>query len=271
MDKKAKKILLDTFWSSNGWKKGFKIDVADLAYAKSKGLMFAPLYIKHDELVIWLLKGYENTCKKMVTDAFLASLSTRRLDWRFLGSYAISRVFPDHKLIKDTNYPHTTICKICEERKEFNENLNILNFERIKWGGVRQTSIIYAAFNLEQLTKLQIPTPVEEDFNIFNKLIQTILSSNAKDRASQLEKNISGIIKSNKEERRVLLDILGVSGILENLDYKGFFDNYIPKSQQITRGVSDWGYPIDWWTGGDGINKRAFDFYFGDYNEINPI
>lgn len=271
MDKKAKKILLDTFWSSIGWKKGFKIDVNDFAYAKSKGLMFDPLHIKHDELVKWLLKGYENTNKKAVTDSFLASLSTRRLDWRFLGSYAISRIFPKHKLIKDTNYSQSTVCKICEEFNEISENLNTLNFERIKWGGVRQTSIVYAAFNLEQLAKLQIPTPLEEDFYIFNKLVETILLSDTKDRASQLEKNISGIFKSNKEERQVLLEILGVSGILENSNYKGFFDSYIPKSQQITRGISEWEYPINWWKGIDGINKKAFDFYFGDYAEVNPI
>ena len=31
---------------------------------------------------------------------------------------------------------------------------------------------------------------------------------------------------------------------------------------------SDWEYPIDFWTGKDGINKEAFKFWFGNYTEL---
>lgn len=45
MDKKAKKILFSTYWSSNGWKMENEryTSPEDFAYAKEKGLMFEPI------------------------------------------------------------------------------------------------------------------------------------------------------------------------------------------------------------------------------------
>jgi hypothetical protein len=31
---------------------------------------------------------------------------------------------------------------------------------------------------------------------------------------------------------------------------------------------SNWAWPVDFWTGKDGINRDAFDFWFGDYKEM---
>lgn len=51
MDKKAKKILMNTFWSS-GWKQERgPFSGEDFEYAKSKGLMFDPITITHDEMI----------------------------------------------------------------------------------------------------------------------------------------------------------------------------------------------------------------------------
>ena len=33
---------------------------------------------------------------------------------------------------------------------------------------------------------------------------------------------------------------------------------------------SDWPYPVDFWTGQDGLNKDAYDFWFGKY-EITKL
>jgi hypothetical protein len=92
MDQRAKKILIDTFWSPTGWKdkKDFVTVKEDFEYAKSKGLMFDPEPIDHSEIIHKLQESLHLIDKRSVANAFLASLSSRRLDWRSaLGSYAV--------------------------------------------------------------------------------------------------------------------------------------------------------------------------------------
>ncbi len=52
MDKKAKDILFDTYWTSNGWKneENFKTESNDLEYAKVKGVMFDTLRVTNSEI-----------------------------------------------------------------------------------------------------------------------------------------------------------------------------------------------------------------------------
>ncbi|WP_073130876.1 hypothetical protein [Chryseolinea serpens] len=129
MDKKAKDILFKTYWTSAGWISGgnWKTEKADLEYAKEKGLMFDPLTISKSELVTRLEEIVKSISFKKITDAFLCGLTNKRLDWRSgLASYAnANRLLKEENSI-DYHYGYGV-----------NEDLNVLNFERIKWGGVR--------------------------------------------------------------------------------------------------------------------------------------
>ncbi|RZJ36848.1 MAG: hypothetical protein EOO18_07035, partial [Chryseobacterium sp.] len=124
MDKKAKSILFKTYWTSAGWTsdENRKTEVADFEYAKEKGLMFDPLTMSKPELLAKIQEVVSTTSMKKVTDAFLCSLTNKRLDWRSgLASYTNAQ-----RLLVDDNVPdfyfgHGT-----------NEDLNVLNFERIK-------------------------------------------------------------------------------------------------------------------------------------------
>lgn len=60
MDKKAKNILFKTYWK-NGWidANQRQITVADFEYAKSKGLMFEPLTISHDQCLDRILRYFQ--------------------------------------------------------------------------------------------------------------------------------------------------------------------------------------------------------------------
>ena len=84
MDKKAKKILFQTYWSSKGWKMDEERQTSpeDFAYAKEKGVMFDPITISHDECVKRLVELAKSVSMEQVAKGFLCSLSTRRLDWR---------------------------------------------------------------------------------------------------------------------------------------------------------------------------------------------
>jgi hypothetical protein len=264
MDKKAVDILFNTYWSHAGWKISREITDADFKYAKDKNIMFDPISINHDQAIEWLFKSFVSVSKNHAIKCFISSLSTRQLHLRSgLSSYAFARNFPKHRFLSDNIF-----CKICGlNDKNREEDLNIFNFERIKWGGVRLNDPLYVAWNLEILNNEITPEPNKEDIDILKKTISTIHECDVADRPAQLEKRLSLILKSNSAERKLIIDMFGICGILETKDHKGFFENYIPYQNRSLRPVNktDWEYPVDWWIGKDGINEDSLNFYFADY------
>jgi hypothetical protein len=273
MDKKAKNILFKTYWKS-GWidSKDRKTENEDFVYAKSKGLMFEPFNISHDEAIKEILKIIPSISKEKVVKAFLSSLSTNRLDWRSsLASYFIAKQIIDHKFTKvisgqsfdqNGNITHTSYtCEICRDLKygiigDLNYNnidLNVLNFERIKWGGVRQSNLDYTIFDLKQLQIAEITEPTIEDVNIFKLILETIEKSEPNDYPGKLEKNLSNVIKSTKNERIILIEILACIEVLKPKSY-----------DRKTTNKNDWKF-VEYWRGEDKYNKETVDEYFKRY------
>ncbi len=274
MDQKAKNILFRTYWK-NGWidsKERFT-DPTDFEYAKSKGLMFEKLTISHDDCIKRIIELVNKITIEEITKAFLSSLSTRRLDWRSgIASYFIAKLFKQHKYTptvsghsyvnEETVYTFYT-CEICKNLKygvigaEFykEEDLNVLNFERIKWGGVRHGELVYTFFDLEQFSKEKISEPTKEDINIFKEILKVINSSQKDDYPSTLREKLKDIptFKSNKNERSIILEILACIEILQPTSY----DRPIASK-------NDWTY-IEYWRGEDKYNKKAVNKYFGKY------
>lgn len=261
VDKKAFKILMDTFWDSKGWKKPDIMKPEDLDYAIEAGLMFRPWRIGHKDIVNAARRSVAELSLVDVSNAFLSSLSSRRLELRSaLGSYACGLNFPDHA------YVGTVGCQVCglygndsEER-----DLNVLNFERYKWGGVRHLNPLYIAFDLGQFISLSKPEPIGEDFQIMNAIIEKIDALPLDARSSHLEKALASIIYSNRNERRILIQILGYCGILETKEIPGpatKFINSIDRPFPPTT-VNDWSYSISWWTRANGINRTALKKFF---------
>jgi hypothetical protein len=97
MDKKAKKILMSTFWSASGWKQERgPFSGEDFECAKSKGLMFDSITITHNEIMDRLHELHQQVAtKKRVAAAFLHSLSTRKVHLRSaLSSWALTASLP---------------------------------------------------------------------------------------------------------------------------------------------------------------------------------
>ncbi|MCL2678115.1 MAG: hypothetical protein FWE85_03575, partial [Clostridiales bacterium] len=163
MDKKAKNILFQTYWRNGCWvdQKNRRVDSADFLYAKNNGVMFDPLTISHDDCISHIVALSNKIPSDAVARTFLSSLSTRRLEWRSaVASWVCAKQIQPHiytpvqsghfyenGIIVRTSYT----CGICmnlschsggyESYKD--KDLNILNFERIKWGGVRLGDLIY--------------------------------------------------------------------------------------------------------------------------------
>lgn len=62
--------------------------------------MFDPIKLSHDVAISRLAVAAQQLSPRQVADGFLASLSTRRLEWRSaLGSYSVARWLPNHEAV----------------------------------------------------------------------------------------------------------------------------------------------------------------------------
>jgi hypothetical protein len=264
-DKRALRILSSTFWSSSGWKHSPDIASEDFAYAKSAGVMFDPRRINHDQKVDWAISCRSRISKRAVTNAFLASLTSRRLDWRSaLGSFAVSLNLPLHSWSRKDPSPFN--CGVCGlyDKKNLQEDLNVLNFERFKWGGVRHTDPLYIGFDLEQFLLEEPIEPKEADVKLMKEVLNLARSSPRDAKLSFLVKALSKILPSNAYERRTVIGILGFCGILEDSSKPGFFKGFPPYSrrEEVRWCKNDWPYPVQWWNGSCGVSDEAAAFWF---------
>jgi hypothetical protein len=270
-DEKALQILIDTYWSPGGWKRNKSIGPADFEYAQQAGYMFDPVTVTHDDIVGRLLGVRHQVSVEQVADAFLASLSTRRLELRSaMGSFSFAAHFPDHQLVERAHgqMPNGRLhCRLCGIYGHFaaeQEDLNVLSFERWKWGGVRHINPLYCWFDLTQFEKADLSTPTKEDYSILAKIVQIASSLPPNARPNELEKRIGKVIKSNSSERRVLIEILGHCGVLKPAGRRGFLDAFTPTEHRDRPPdhTNDWSYPVIWWQGADGVDRDTLNRLF---------
>ncbi len=247
-DERAKKILFDTFWSSKGWidQDARRLSEDDREYAKRHGMMFDPLTIAHDALATETRRLVESIGLATASSAFLASLTTRRLDLRSgLASYVLASAAGPHAYVGNA----FGTCVTCGARREHrDEDLDVLNFERHKWGGVRHGDPLYVLLDLSQLALAGPVTPTDDDRATFEKILEVIEGAAPKDTPPKLSKRLADVLPSSKPERDVLLEILAAAGVLAPSDR--------------SRGSGDFVH-AGAWRGADGYSRAAVASLFG--------
>jgi hypothetical protein len=245
VDKKAKEILFKTYWTSTGWvlDDNRKFDKKEFEYAKEKGLMFDNLTITKPQLSKKIQEIYSTISLKKVTDAFLCSLTNKRLDWRSgLASYINAKRLLTDNDVSDFYFGHG-----------INEDLNILNFERIKWSGVRHNNGLYNWLDLSLLDKEIIPHPTKQDIDQLKSILDIIDKSQVGETPSKLRDRLKEVFNASKNERHALMEILGCAEILKPLR----FDRKEP-------GKHDWTFVLNW-RGEDKYDKQNVREYFKEY------
>lgn len=227
--------------------------------------MFDPIKPTHAEALARLCAAAEQLELRQVADGFLASLSTRRVEWRSaLGSYSVARWLPDHEATPGE--PHCRICGLHHGYVHVKEHdLNVLSFGRLKWGGVQHSDPMYAALDLELFVEAPPTAPTAEDIGIFRDLIEAIASSPPTVTSAMLHKRFPPSLKANKGERDTLIAILGLCGVLGTPDHPGFGERFVPVRQRTlpNRHFIDMAYPACWWRGSDGVNEDRLQKVFG--------
>lgn len=259
------RTLHDTFWTSRGWRterrdiKGELDTSPDLQAAVSAGVMFGcNRRQSHDEWVVAAQQAAHALTADDVAAGFLASLSTRRLDLRSgLSSYVMATRMPGHSFEARPRNPE---CPVCFTLDPEEIDLDMLSFQRFKWGGVWVAHIPYVAFDLEQFRRAPRPRVADDDIRLGRRLLDTLRSLPHGTTATKAASTLS-FIPGNKAERERLLDILGICSILQAPGHPGHVPRFVPyyaRDLPARRNI-DRAYPVCWWRSEYGVNDEAVE------------
>lgn len=260
-DKKALTALFDAYGVNKEWGTTPVIPPEALAYGKAAGVMFDSVSLDHDELLARLQEQVQQITPREVGSAFIASLSTRRLDWRsVLGSYAFARHLAPHQFER-----WSTPCGVCGAYSPDTIDLNALSYSLYKWGGGSHTRPGFAWFDLSQFIRHGATTPTAEDWDLWHDILGVIRALPEGRRASDLEKALGKTFSSNQNERRGLIEILAIAGVLERSEYPGYLEGFVRYdfSGHCQVRTSDWDYPACQWRSTGKVNEAAMSFWFG--------
>jgi len=254
----ALRPLMRAFWSAEGWRLPPSMPVGtDLDRAVDSGVMFdEPLVRDHDGWVDAARRAARAVTLDEVSDAFISSLASRRLDLRSaLGSYAVARHLPQHAFEPDRDHR----CRVCGQfQGSYPEELNVLSFERFKWGGVRRDDIRYAAFDLDQFQRAPREPVDDASVALGVQLLDALRRVGPRETATSAVAGLR-MIAGNVAERSTLLDILGVCGVLGTAEHPGYRTGFVRDEERRLPPYHyvDRSYPVCWWRGSDGVNDAA--------------
>jgi hypothetical protein len=270
VDRRALKVLFDTHWTPAGWRdeNSRSTPPEDFEYAKRAGVMFDPVRLSHYDIVKRALAAAHRVERQAIGNAFIVGLSSRRPElWSALGSFAVLQHFPRHAARRHAAPRQREACPVCGEynRRAEEEDLNVLNFERFKWGGVRHDQPLYASMDLELFQNLPRVALTAADVAVFKGVLKAIEAAPAKTSSASLEKHLAKAFKSSKPERDTVVGILGYCGILATVAHPGYIRSFVPSSDRElpARRFVDIAYPACWWQRSDGINQEALTYWFG--------
>jgi hypothetical protein len=271
VDRRALGILKSTFWTSSGWRPKPQMPAPkDFEYARTAGLMFEPIELDHDAVVLRLQTSVRRTSLEEVVEAFVSSLSSARLDLRSaLSSYVVGRAVPLHTFHQNprASFPICSICGVVTFIRK-PADWNRFSFERHRWGGVWIFDPYYISFDLEQFAAGDHPNATDEDWQVMRDLLDGIRRSSTSDsnmRPGALADSLKPHLpKSNRSQRRHLVMTLCAIGILRPRDYPTFRNGWIDfvSRRDPPEWKSDWPYPSGFWRGADGIDLSAVREFF---------
>jgi hypothetical protein len=221
----------------------------------------------HDEVVGACVQAAEALDHIQVGLAFVASLSSRRLDWRgVLPAYAVYRQLPRH------DYAPTQVfqagpdasCYICglpsPSETKVSGRLLVGNLGRAYY---LQTSLT----TLQQFADTEKTIPTAADIGMLAETMNRLRNRNGA-KLGELQKLIQGVFPGNKFEREDLLGSLALAGIFQ-LEAPSYFDGWV--TYDIRESVmpahfyaKDSPHPLRHYKPECLINETAISFWFKD-------
>ncbi|MEO1857488.1 MAG: hypothetical protein ABGY95_09045 [Rubritalea sp.] len=227
--------------------------------------------MKHDELVEACRSAAAKLDHREVGRAFVASFSTRRLDWRgVLSCYAVCRQLANHEFIQSPIFGggKRGSCSICGlASPEFDINVS----GRVLESNLGRAYYIESSLtSLEQFALAEKPNPTNEDIELFMETINR-LRNRDETKLGQLQKLIQGLFPSNKYEREDILGSLALAGIFK-LDAASYMDSWV--TYDVRESVmpshfyaKDSPHPLRHYKSTSSLDEKAITFWFADLTQ----
>ncbi len=118
---------------------------------------------------------------------------------------------------------------------------------------------MYAALDLELFAKVDRKEATSANFEALERVLSAARHMAASARVNNLSKAIAGLLPSNEAERRVLIEILAICGVLAVPGKPGYLERFTTRARvnedRPGDHSNDWSYPAVWWRGEYGVNE----------------
>ena len=255
MDKKAVQILNRLMDDQ----KKHLVSAEELAYARKMGVVVEDQPITLDQAFEVLERCFEAVSLEDAAQAFLYSLSSRDVDYRYILAsfvYACSWFSFDRG-----------------RTQEVPEKLTgtFFNWVKHRGGGIWGT-IGKPIFYLEQFAPMERQAATDGDVEILRSILEL---------ADSMEDEASGIVLAtairtaelfpcNQAEAVGIVETLGICGILDAPGHPGFLHSFTPPLERDTGDLrQSLSYPSNWWHGADGVNwKNGVEVFGADFRRF---
>jgi hypothetical protein len=225
----------------------------------------------HDSLIGATVGLRRSVSREDVVTAFVSSLSTQTLNLRSaLGSYAVGRNLDAHPLDKRSGTSgycaycgyggHPTLSKVEADY------VAAVNTRRYRSGSVCFTAIEDVCIDLQFFLQESKEVATTAAYSILKDLLRRADRMPPQAKLSDLVKAIKDVLPpSNASERRGIIEILGMCGVLQPEGHPSYLHGFIPAIESENRRKqqdTDWLYPVQWWRGKDRVNREAVRFWF---------
>ena len=252
MDARARRILFDAYWGPKGWKEPREEpSAADLAHAIAAGYMFKPEMLKHDAALQRMDRAKGLVSLDEVAAGFVASLASRAVHLRpALGSYFVLQSMPMHP------FSGTSHCIACGQFRRWEHDFSPANFARLKWGLFPRFFAVDHAFTLERFAHEPRPEATAQDRELLHRILALADNMPADAGARDLEAALKPLIRSNKAEREILVEILFACDVLAP-------SRTTPEDVRRIPLKTNWTDEPALWRGDDGVNREQAARLFG--------
>ncbi len=112
-------------------------------------------------------------------------------------------------------------------------------------------------YYLSEFLNMEKKIPKEEDYQILKEILLFADNFDGTKTATMLRNELAKekLFPSNKDEVTGLLETLGICGILEAKEHRGFWDSFTPMFERDSGDLRQYfSYPFHWWKGKDRVN-----------------
>ncbi len=255
MDKKAVQILNRLMDDQ----KKHSVSAEELAYARKMGVVVEDRPITLDQALDVLERCFEAVFLEDAAQAFLYSLSSRDVDYRYiLASFVYARSWFSFDRVQTQEVPEKLTG-------------SFFNWVKHKGGGIWGT-IGKAIFYLEQFTSMERRAASDVDVEIFRSILE--LADSMEDEASGTALataiRAAKLLPCNQAEAVGIVETFGICGILDTPGHPGFLHSFTPPLERDTGDLrQSLSYPLNWWCGANGVNwENAAEVFGADIKVI---